>query len=154
MSKIQDRLEQLGILLDEPPSPVAAYVPAVTFLDKLVYVSGQDCRKNGKLIYEGLLGRDLTVQQGYECARQSAINCLAVLKQHIGDLEKVKRVVKVLGFVASAPGFEEQPYVINGGSELFETVFGENGKHARSAIGTNQLPFGTPVEIEVIFELK
>lgn len=154
MSYVEERLQALGIVLPGSPKPVAAYEPSAIFYDRLVYVSGQDCRKDGKLLYEGKLGRELTVEQGAACARQSMLNCLAALKYSIGDLDRVKRIVKVLGFVASAEGFGEQPFVINGGSELLIEIFGERGKHARAAIGTNELPFGTPVEIEMIVELK
>lgn len=154
MSEIDKRLEELGVVLPAAPVPVAAYVPSVIFSQNLVYVSGQDCRKNGELLYKGKLGSDLTIEQGKECARQAMCNCLAALKYSIGDLDRVARIVKVLGFVASAPGFGEQPYVINGASELLIDIFGECGKHARAALGINELPFGTPVEIEMIVELK
>lgn len=154
MTKTEKRLEELGIILPEVPRPVAAYLPSVRFVERLVYVSGQDCRKDGELLYKGKLGNEVTVEQGKECARQAMCNCLAALKYSIGDLDQVKRVVKVLGFVASAPGFGEQPFVIDGASELLISLFGENGKHARAALGTNELPFGTPVEIEMIVELK
>lgn len=154
MSMIENRLEKLGIELPEPPVPVAAYLPSVVFSNNLVYVSGQDCRKNGELLYKGKLGSDLTVEQGQACARQSMCNCLAALKYSIDDLDRVKRIVKVLGFVASAPGFGEQPFVLNGASELLIDIFGDMGKHARAALGINELPFGTPVEIEMIVELK
>lgn len=154
MGVIEQKLNDAGVVLPEVPRPVADYEPSVIFSDHLVYVSGQDCRKDGKLLYKGRLGDALTVDEGKECARQSVINCLAALKYSVGDLDRVKRIVKLLGFVASAPDFGDQPYVINGGSELLIEVFGENGKHARAAIGTNELPFGTPVEIEMIVELK
>ncbi len=154
MSQVEKRLQELGIILPETPKPVAAYEPSVVFGGNLAYVSGQDCRKDGELLYRGKLGKELTVEQGASCARQSMINCLAALKAGIGSLDRVKRVVKVLGFVASAEGFGEQPFVINGGSELLIEIFGESGRHARAALGTNELPFGTPVEIEMIVELK
>ena len=118
MSQVEKRLQELGIILPETPKPVAAYEPSVVFGGNLAYVSGQDCRKDGELLYRGKLGKELTVEQGASCARQSMINCLAALKAGIGSLDRVKRVVKVLGFVASAEGFGEQPFVINGGSEL------------------------------------
>lgn len=134
--------------------PAAEYVPAKTF-GNLVYTSGQDCRKDGVLIYEGKVGKNgLTIEQGYESARQTMINCLAVLHQETGDLNKVKQVVKVLGFINSEAGFVEQPYVLNGASELLYQVFGESGRHARSALSANELPFNTPIEIEMIVELK
>lgn len=153
MSVIEKRLADLGIVLPEAPKPAAAYVPAKT-VGNLVYTSGQDCRVNGVLKYQGKIGKDLNVEQGYDAARQTMINCLAVLKAHIGNLDKVKQIVKLLGFVNSADGFVEQPYVINGASELLEEVFNEKGKHARSAIASNELPFNTPVEIEMIVEIE
>ena len=154
MSVIEQRLMEAGVVLPKAAKPVAAYVPSVVFCDRLVYVSGQDCRKDGELLHQGKLGESVSLEEGKACARQSIINCLAALKYSIHDLDRVKRIVKVLGFVASAPGFGEQPYVINGASELLIQVFGENGKHARAALGTNELPFGTPVEIEMIVEQK
>ncbi|MEH7235852.1 RidA family protein [Bacillus sp. JJ1562] len=155
MSRIEARLRELGIELPEAPKAAAAYVPAKTFGNgNFVYTSGNDCRVNGKLMYEGKLGSDLTIEQGQEAARQTAINLLAVLKEHLGDLDRIKSIVKVLGFVNSAPGFVEQPYVINGASNLFEEVFGETGVHARSALGTSDLPFNTPVEIEMVVEIS
>jgi enamine deaminase RidA (YjgF/YER057c/UK114 family) len=153
MGRIDERLQQLGIELPQPPEPVARYMPAVT-VNNLVYTSGNDCRVNGKLMYEGKLGQEITVEQGREAARQTMINLLGVLKSHIGDLDRVERIVKLLGFVNSAPGFAEQPYVIDGASELLEDVFGERGKHARSALGAPELPFNTPVEIEMIVAIR
>lgn len=153
MGKVDQRLKELGIELPEAPKPAAVYIPTQQ-TGNLVYTSGQDCRVDGKLLYEGKLGKDLTIEQGQEAARQTAINCLAVLKARIGDLDKISKIVKVLSFVNSAPGFVEQPYVVNGASELLEEVFGEKGKHARSAISANELPFNTPVETEMIVEVK
>lgn len=154
MGLVEKRMEELGYELPVCPKPVAAYLPAITFMGKLVYVSGQDCRKGGELLYSGKLGDTVSVEEGKECARQSMLNCLAALKSVIHDLDEVEKIVKVLGFVASAPGFGEQPYVINGASELLIQLFGEKGRHARAALGTNELPFGTPVEIEMLVELK
>ncbi|WP_017186159.1 RidA family protein [Alkalibacillus haloalkaliphilus] len=150
-----ENLKRLGIELPDAPKPAAEYVPAKSF-GNLVYTSGQDCRKEGTLIHKGKVGGDhgLSIQQGYEASRQTMINCLAVLQQEIGDLNKVKQVVKVLGFVNSADGFVEQPYVMNGASELLFEVFGEKGRHARSALSANELPFDTPIEIEMIVELE
>jgi enamine deaminase RidA (YjgF/YER057c/UK114 family) len=153
MSHIESRLKEFGIVIPDAPKPAAVYIPAQQ-TGNLVYTSGQDCRKDGTLIYEGKVGTDLTIEQGQEASRQTMINCLAVLKQHLGDLGRIKKVVKLLGFVNSAPGFVEQPYVINGASELLEEVFGEKGRHARSAIAANELPFNTPVEIEMIVEVE
>ena len=154
MGIIEKRIEELGLTLPPCPKPVADYIPAASFSGNLVYISGQDCKKDGKLLYQGKLGSTVTISQGEECAAQSVLNCLAALKYAIGDLDRVERLVKILGFVASEPGFDQQPFVINGGSKLLLDIFGESGKHARAAIGTNELPFGTPVEIEMIVELK
>lgn len=153
MSKIEKRLQELGITLPTPGEPKFTYVPCVQ-TGNLVFISGQDCRVNGELMYSGKLGSDVSIEQGKEAARQTMINCLAVLKSHLGDLDRVVKIVKLLGFVNSAPGFAEQPYVINAASDLLVEVFGEKGKHARSAIGTSELPFDTPVEIEMIVEVQ
>lgn len=154
MAQIEKRLEELGLILPPSPEPRFTYIPC-NQTGNLIYLSGQDCRdSNGKLIYEGKLGSDLTIEQGQEAARQTILNCLAVMKGYLGDLDRVVRIVKLLGFVNSAPGFADQPYVMNGASNLLVDVFGENGKHARSAIGTSELPFRTPVEIEIIAEIR
>lgn len=146
------KLKELNIELQDVQKPKFSYCPAIQ-TGNLVYVSGQDCRVNGELLLEGKLGKELTVEEGQKAARQCAVNCLSVLKWHLGSLDRVKKVVKLLGFVQSADGFKEQPYVMNGASDLLVDVFGENGKHSRSAIGTNELPFNTPVEIELIVEV-
>lgn len=154
MAQIEKRLEELGIILPPSPEPKFTYVPC-TRTGNLIYLSGQDCRdSNGKLIYEGKLGSDLTIEQGQEAARQTMLNCIAVMKGYLGDLDRVVRIVKLLGFINSAPGFADQPFVMNGASNLLVDVFGENGKHARSAIGTSDLPFHTPIEIEAIVEIR
>lgn len=153
MDQYEKKLADLNIVLPEPPKPAAVYIPAQQ-TGNLVYTSGQDCRVDGKLLYKGKLGQELTIEQGKEAARQTMINCLAILKSHLGSLDRITKVVKLLGFVNSAPGFVEQPLVINGASELLEEVFGEAGKHARTAISANELPWDTPVEIEMIVEIK
>lgn len=153
MAVIEAKLEQLGIVLEKVPKPIATYVPAKT-VGKLVYTSGNDCRLGGVLKYTGKVGRELTVEQGYDAARQVMVNLISVLKEHLGDLDKVKQVVKMLAFVNSADGFVEQPFVINGASDLLVEVFGDKGRHARSAISANELPFDTPVEIELIVEIE
>lgn len=145
-------LQEKNIQLEDYNKPKFSYVP-VTQTGNLVYTSGQDCRKKGALILEGKLGEDLTVEQGKQAAAQCIINCLSVLHHELGDLNRIKRVVKLLGFVQSAEGFKDQPFVMNGASDLLIEIFGEKGKHARSAIGTNELPFNTPVEIELIVEV-
>ncbi|NRF94304.1 RidA family protein [Paenibacillus frigoriresistens] len=153
MSQIEKRLQELGITLPPSPEPRFTYIPC-NQTGNLIYLSGQDCRINGELMYEGKLGREVTIEQGQAAARQTIINCIAVMKGYLGDLDRVVKIVKMLGFVNSAPGFGDQPYVINGASDLLVAVFGEQGKHARSAIGTSDLPFHTPVEIELIVEVR
>lgn len=143
------KLKELGITLPEAPKPVAAYVPFTRSGD-LVFTSGQVCLENGQLKYKGKVGKDLSPEDGYQAARLCAINTLAVLKAAIGSLDKVQQVVKVVGFVNSAPGFSAQPAVINGASELYQQVFGEAGRHARSAVGAPELPLDSAVEVEII----
>lgn len=153
MATPEERLRELGIELPTPPKPLAAYVPAVRVGD-LVFISGQGPIRDGKPVCVGRVGADLTLEQGYEAARLVMINALAVLKQEIGSLDRVERIVKVLGWVNSAPDFVQQPMVINGASELLEQIFGEKGKHARSAVSAHTLPFGIAVEIEMIVQVK
>lgn len=153
MPTIEARLKELQIELPPVGEPRFSYIPC-NRTGNLLYLSGQDCRIDGVLLYEGKVGSDLTIEQGQEAARQVIINCLAVMKSYLGDLDRVVKIVKLLGFVNSAPGFGDQPYVMNGASNLLIDVFGENGRHARSAIGTSDLPFHTPVEIELIVEIR
>lgn len=153
MATPEERLREMGIELPTPPKPIAAYVPAVRVGD-LVFISGQGPTRDGKPVWVGRVGADLTLEEGYEAAKLVMINALAVLKQEIGDLSRVERIVKVLGWVNSAPDFVHQPMVINGASELLEQVFGERGKHARSAVSAHTLPFGFAVEIEMIVQVK
>lgn len=150
---VMARLSELGLELPPAPRPVAAYVPAVR-AGNLVFVSGQGTLRDGQVAMQGYVGRELSLEQGMEAARLCALNALAVLKEAIGDLNKVKRVVKVTGWVRSAPGFTQQHLVINGFSELMVQVFGERGRHARSAVAANELPLGTPVEVEMIVEVE
>ncbi len=151
--KVEEKLKELGVTLPEPAKPVAAYVPFVR-TGNLIFISGQDCRVNGELKYKGKVGRDVTEEEAYDAARITAINLLAVLKSAVGDLDKVKRIVNLHGYVASAEGFVRQPFVINGASEFLVEVFGEKGKHSRCALSCNELPFGTPVEIEMVVEVE
>lgn len=146
------RLKELGLVLPEAPKPVAAYVPSVR-TGNLVFVSGQIAMKDGKLAWSGRVGRDLSLESGQAAARQCALNALAVVKAELGSLDAVKRVVRVGVFVASADGFTDQPKVANGASELFQSVFGESGRHARAAVGVNELPLGSPVEVELVVEV-
>ncbi|NIY49125.1 RidA family protein [Cedecea colo] len=151
--KIEARLAELGIMLSEPGTPKFSYIP-IKQIGNILYTSGNDCRLNGELIYQGSLGAELSLEQGKEAARQCIINILSSLKEHLGDLDRIVGCVKMLGFVQSVNEFKEQPLVINSASDLLIDIFGEIGKHARSAIGTNALPFDTPVEIELIIEVN
>lgn len=145
---VEAKLAELGIELPEVPAPAGAYVPAVVDGDH-VYTSGQLPFVNGELVNPGVLGDTVSVEEGYEAAKLCAVNALAAIKSVVGDLDRVKQVIKVVGFVASAPGFGQQPTVINGASELLGQVFGEAGQHARSAVGVSALPLGTSVEVEI-----
>ena len=147
------KLKQLGIELPEAPKPLAAYIPAVK-TGKYVYTSGQLPLKGGELKFKGKVGSDLTEAEGYEAAKLCAVNCLSVVKSAIGSLDAIKRIVKVTGFVNSAPGFQAQPKVVNGASEFLGEVFGDAGKHARAAVGVSELPLDAAVEIEMIVKLK
>jgi enamine deaminase RidA (YjgF/YER057c/UK114 family) len=150
---IESKLQQLGLTLPVAPKPVAAYVPAV-LSDKYVYTSGQIPFVNGELKFKGKVGQDLDEAQGYEAAKICALNCLSVIKAVAGSLDNIERVVKVTGFVNSAPGFSLQPKVINGASELLGQVFGAAGEHARSAVGVSELPLAAACEVEMIVKLK
>jgi len=152
MPTASQRLAELGIAIPEVVPPVAAYVPAVV-TGRYVYTSGQLPMREGAMIAEGLVGSDVDPEVAKECARQSAINALAAAQSVIGSLDRVTRVVKVVGFVASAPGFTGQPGVINGASELLLEVFGDQGRHARSAVGVAGLPLNAPVEVEMVLEV-
>jgi enamine deaminase RidA (YjgF/YER057c/UK114 family) len=151
--QVEHRLDQLGIELPIAPSPVANFQNGVV-TGSLVYVSGQGPIVGGVPAYLGAVGGEVSEEEGYDAARICAINGLAVLKATVGDLDRVARVVKLLGFVASAPGYHRQPFVVDGASDFLAEVFGDRGRHARSAIGTSILPFNIPVEIEFMFELR
>jgi enamine deaminase RidA (YjgF/YER057c/UK114 family) len=150
--KTEKRLTDLGITLPEAPQPVANYVRAVK-TGNLLFVSGHGPYKDGLTPLSGKLGKELTVEEGYKAARNVALNCLASVKAALGDLDKVKRVVKLLGMVNCTEDFKDQPKVVNGASDFLVEVFGEAGKHARSAVGMQSLPNGIPVEIEMILEV-
>jgi len=151
--QIETRLKEMGLELPAPGKPVANYVPAVR-TGNLVFLSGHGpVLENGNLI-TGKVGADLTLEEGYKAARQVALVLLASLKSEIGDLDKVRRVVKLLGMVNCTPDFVDQPKVINGASDLLVEIFGEKGKHARSAVGMNALPLNIAVEIEMIAEIE
>ncbi|GIL31706.1 putative endoribonuclease [Actinocatenispora comari] len=148
MGTVADRLTELGLTVPEVAAPVATYVPALVDGD-LVYVSGQLPVIAGELVATGKVGAEVSTDAAAALARTCAVNCVAALASVV-DLERVRQIVKVTGFVASAPGFTDQPLVVNGASELFGAVFGPAGQHARSAVGVAELPKGAPVEIDVI----
>jgi enamine deaminase RidA (YjgF/YER057c/UK114 family) len=152
MNSIEKKLGELGIVLPPVVPPVANYVPFVRS-GKLVFTAGQLPMKDGKLMHAGLSGQDVTIEQANACARQCAINILAIAQAATGDLSKVKRIVKLTGFVACNASFHDHPKILNGASDLFVEVFGEAGKHARSAIGVSALPLNAPVEVEAIIEV-
>ncbi len=147
------RLKELGITLPEQPKPVANYVPTVR-VGNLLFVSGHGPYNDGKIKMAGKLGADLTIEEGYQVARTVAMNCLSSIRMELGSLDKVKRFVKLLGMVNCTEDFKEQPQVINGCSDLLVELFGDAGKHARSAVGMQALPFRIPVEIEMIVEVE
>ena len=151
--KTERRLKELGIELAKATSPMANYVNAVR-TGNLLYLAGKGPGLPGQPLPTGKVGRDLTIEQAYQHARETGLSLIAVMKAELGDLDRVKRIVKVLGMVNAIPEFGHQPEVINGCSDLFVEVFGERGKHARSAVGLGSLPRGIPVEIEVIVEIE
>ena len=153
MSKIESKLIELKLVLPETPKPVAAYIPAKQS-GNLVFTAGQLPMVKGELIAKGLLGQDLVVDEANKAARICTLNALAAIKGVIGDLDRIKQIVRVVGYVASVPTFTQQPAVVNGASELLLEIFGENGKHARSAVGMAVLPLNASVEIELTVEVE
>lgn len=153
MAKVEQKLQELGITLPEASSPIANYVN-YKIVDGFVYISGKGPMVDGKVAYTGRVGAEVTFEQAYDAARLTGIGLIAALKQAVGDLDNVQEIVKLLGFVACAEGFYDAPKVINGCSDLLVEVFGDAGRHARSAIPTCQLPLNIPVEIEMIAKLK
>ena len=153
MSKVEQRLSELGLTLPEVATPAGSYLPAM-ISGNLVFTAGQIPVIEGKLMATGKLGAEITVEYGAEIAQRCALNALAAVKSVIGDLDRVKQVVKSVGFVSSVPEFTSQPAVINGASEFLQQVFGDAGKHARSAVGVSVLPLDAPVEIELIVEFS
>ncbi|HET9501376.1 MAG TPA: RidA family protein [Marmoricola sp.] len=152
MSTPEERLAELGLTVPEVAAPVAAYVPAVRSGNH-VYTSGQLPMVDGQLMATGKVGGEVTEEQAAACARQCGLNALAAIRAEIGELSGIVRVVKVVAFVASTPDFTGQPKVANGVSELLGQVFGDAGKHARSAVGVPVLPLDAPVEVELLVEV-
>ncbi len=148
----EDTLRRLGLQLPPAPKPVANYIPAV-LSGRLLFLSGVIPVREGALALSGKVGRDLTVEQGYDAARIALLNALAIVRSEAGSLDRVKRVVRMVGYVASAEGFVQQPAVVNGASDLLVQLFDQAGRHARIAVGTSELPMGAPVELELILEL-
>lgn len=151
--KAENRLKELGIVLPQLSSPVANYVRTVR-VGNLLFVSGHGPGSGTGKIFKGKVGRDLTIEEGYQSARQVALCILSTLKDALGDLDQVERIVKVLGFVNCTEDFVDQPKVVNGASDFLVEVFGDKGKHARSAVGMYALPGNIPVEVELIAQVK
>jgi enamine deaminase RidA (YjgF/YER057c/UK114 family) len=146
---IEEKLKKLGLNIPPAPKPLAAYIPAIK-VGNLVFTSGQVPIVDGNIIYAGKVGKDLTEDEARKAAELCLINCLSAVKSIIGNLNNIKQIVKLTVFVNSANGFIAQPKVANGASELLEKIFGDNGKHVRSAVGVNELPLNSAVEIEMI----
>lgn len=146
------KLKELGLVLPDPPKPVANYVPVVR-VGNLLFLSGVLPSRDGQLIMTGKLGQELTIDQGKDASRVAVLNGLSIVKQEVGSLNHVKRIVKMVGHIASASGFTDQPQVLNGASDLLVSVFGEAGRHARVAVGAAELPRQAPVEIELVVEV-
>jgi enamine deaminase RidA (YjgF/YER057c/UK114 family) len=152
MSKIEHKIIELGLVLPTPSKPLASYVPAKKS-GSLVFTAGQLPMVDGVLVAQGFLGKNVEIEDAYQAARICTLNALAAIKGVIGDLDQIKQIVRVVGYVASVPEFTQQPAVVNGASELLLEIFGENGKHARSAVGMAVLPLNAAVEIELTVEI-
>lgn len=150
---INEKLAELGIIIPDAPTPLAAYVPG-QIVGNLLYTSGQVALQQGTIAYKGKVGGNLSEEEGIAAARICAINCLAVAKKLLGDLDKIERIVKLTVFVNCVDGYANEPKIANGASELLVELFGDNGKHTRSAVGVSGLPLDSAVEIEMIALLK
>ncbi len=146
------KLKELGLTLPDPPKPVANYIPVVR-VGELLFLSGVLPSRDGQLIMTGKLGQELTIEQGKEASRVAVLNGLSIIRHAAGSLDRVKQIVKMVGHIASAPGFTNQPQVLNGASDLVVSIFGDAGRHARVAVGAAELPRQAPVEIELIVQL-
>jgi enamine deaminase RidA (YjgF/YER057c/UK114 family) len=149
----EKKLKELGIELPEAPTPLGSYIPVLR-TGNLVFLSGILPLRQGKLMKQGKVGKDLSLDEAKEEARTATINALSVLKAHVGSLDKVTRCVKIAGYIASSPDFTEQPKILNAASDLLFEIFGEKGRHVRAAVGVNVLPLNSPIEIEFIFEVS
>jgi enamine deaminase RidA (YjgF/YER057c/UK114 family) len=150
---VEQKLSELGVKLPEAAVPVANYVPFVR-TGNLLMISGQICLEGGKLVAKGQLGGGISVEEGQKAARVCGVNVLAQVKAALGDLDRVTRVVRLGGFVNSAPGFLDSPKVMNGASDLMVAAFGDKGKHARTTVGVAALPLDAPIEVEGLFEVS
>ncbi|HEX9830723.1 MAG TPA: RidA family protein [Thermodesulfobacteriota bacterium] len=151
--KAEEKLKELGIEIPKVTAPLGSYRPAV-ISGNLIFVSGQLPLKEGRLLLKGKVGAEVSIEDGMEAAKIAAINSVSALKNELGDLNRITRIVKVTGYVSCSPGFDMQAKVINGASDFFYEIFGEMGRHARAAVGVYELPLGAPVEIEVIAEIS
>lgn len=149
---IEDKLASIGIELPTPPAPAGSYVPVV-ISHNLAFVAGQIPMEGGQVKFKGKVGLDISIEAGQQAARLCTVNALAQLKSALGSLDRIKRMVKVTGFVSCDPSFADHPKVINGASDLLVQVFGESGKHARAAVGVGSLPLESAVEVEFIVEI-
>ncbi len=149
----EQRLKEIGIILPPAPPALGTYVPCVRS-GNLLFLSGQLPIREGKLLHTGRLGESVSISDAQEDARQAVMNALSNVKAFLGSLDRVSRCVKVNGYVASAPGFTDQPQVLNAASELLRDIFGEQGRHARAAVGVSELPLNSPIEIDFIFEIR
>jgi len=152
MSQIEAKLHAMGLQLPSPPQPVAAYIPAVLH-QGLLYISGQLPMQNGNLVVTGKVGQDVSLEQAQAAARICTLNALSIVKDNVGSLDRIARIIKVGGFVQSASDFYDQPKVINGASEFLGELLGEKGHHARAAVGVNALPLNASVEIEFVIAI-
>lgn len=149
---VESRLQALSLRLPQPPKPVATYVPVVR-AGEFLFLSGVIPMRDGQLAMTGKLERDLSLEQGVEAARVCLLNALAIIKEELGSLDHVRRIVRMVGYVASAEGFVRQPQVLNGASDLLVSLFGDSGRHARVAVGVAELPLNAPVEIELTIQV-
>ncbi len=153
MTRVEEKLKELGIEIFDTPRPIGAYIPAV-ISGNLIFVSGQLPIENGELRYKGRVGEEVSIEDGIEASRIASLNALSAMKKELGDLDRIKRILKITGYVSSGSNFDMQAKIVNGASEFFHLVFGDDGTHARVAVGVCGLPLGAPVEIEVIAEIR
>ena len=150
---VETKLKELSITLPPAPKTIAAYVPAVKS-GNLLFLSGVIPLIDGKMTHVGKLGKEIPVEDGYEAARITLLNTLSIIKTELGSLDRIERIVKLTAYVASSPGFTQQPKVVNGASDLLIKIFGEKGLHARVSVGVVELPLGAPIELELVVEIK